>query len=134
MSMTAIPVVIDTDAKTSSWVFEDTEVQALLYPEGKGPLDDDAEPIDNPAYRPDLDVTFANGNAHRLMDEIGLGDHFEDGFGYTAAIDDFIAAAAGALAQIAPGHSRPDTARRISRVLVAATEGRKRGATHLILS
>jgi hypothetical protein len=132
--MTAIPVVIDTEAKTSSWVFEDSEVQEFLYPEGTSPLDDDAEPQANPAYRPELDVTFANSSAHHLMDAIGLGDHFEPGFGYELAIDDFIAAAGRALAQNTVDGDPSGMARRISRALVCATEGRTRGATHLILS
>ena len=134
MSMSAIPVVVDHDAKTSSWVFEDSEIQEFVYPEGKSVFDPDVELTPNPAYRPDLDVNFANGNAHRVMDAIGLGERFEEGFGYEVAIDDFIAAAGRALAQLTGTGTSADVHRRIARILVAATEGRQRGATHLMLA
>ena len=130
MTMRVIPVV---DTEKNAWVFEDAELQEFIYPEGKGPLDDDVEPLDNPAYRPDLDVAFANGNAHHMMDRLGLGDHFEDGFGYDVPIDDFIAAAGRVLADVASNPGIFDDTRRISQAMIVATEGRLRGATHLMV-
>jgi hypothetical protein len=126
-------------------VFGD-ELIERFYPGGWTP---DAEGVPNPAYRPDLDINLANGNAHDVAHVLGW--QIADGY-LEVSVDQAIASCTAYLQRHVgrPSFARPPCVihdapliieapraegyleRTIHRIALMLREGKARGATHLV--